>query len=222
MSIKNFNTYSDEFEKTLTETENENRQHLDEQLQIFEKHKRFDVAKDESKITGMMQFNKIFEIFHKLESIRGSGDVIEYKYKLSVDQAKFAKSFIVAMIPIIFTQQEMSMHLPELMAQFGFDEILPITLLTTYRRFGKSFLMAFLSVCAAMAIKDAQILSFAPTLRQSSRQMESMYDMLIDLNGGTTTGIVESYGKTTHLYITNCWGNTSKIRAMPANSNISV
>ncbi len=220
-NIQTINDYSIEFQRVIKETENKNKKNISEQLNILQKHKRFEITKDDSKITGMMQFNKLFEVLRRIESVRiqGSSDP---KYKLSVDQNKFAKSFIVAMIPIIFTQQEVSLYLPELMAQFGFDEILPITLLTTYRRFGKSFLMAVLSVCAAMAIKDATILSFAPTLRSSSRQMETMFDILIDINGGSTVGIIDSYSKTQYLYINNCWGRISKVRAMPANSTIGV
>lgn len=222
-NIRKLNTHTDEFAKTLFEIDLQWKNKLKQQLNVTEKYQRFEDVQDSSRITGMMQFEKIWEVLHKIETIKEyGGKEGDYKYKLSVDQKKYAKEFIIGMINIIFSQEEKSIHMPELMAKYNFTEIKPINLLTTYRRFGKSFLMAILTVCAAMAINDVTILNFAPGLRSACRQMDIMRDILIDYNGGSEHGIIESYSKTQYLNVVNCWGRVSHVKALPGNSSIGV
>jgi len=136
-------------------------------------------------------------------------------YRRSMQQRKFHKAFVTAILPKIFGS-DLYKYIGRLMKWLDITDIRSDVLVLAIRRSGKTTAVAIFAAAVALTIPDMEVSIYSTCLRTSRKLMVLIWKIAI-LLAGTPAVVVRFNADALEL---ECCGTISKINSLPATVQI--
>ena len=165
----------DKERRIFQQTEKINISSIVDQLQEC-KNKGKSIDDDVKKRTGRQRLDDLINALNKLDTLG---------YKRSNQQRMFHKAFIGAFLKKIYGK-DLYKDLPELLRQYDLDELRTEVLVTTPRRFGKTFGTALFCAAVLCTLGGMEIAIYSTGRRASRKMLLLISKLVISLMGNTS------------------------------------